>query len=276
MNDVLGTWVDGVAGGGVPVDDRGLQYGDGLFETMFVRDGRVRFLEAHLARLALGCARLGIPFKVADTLRGELNAAAASAPMSGILKLVVTRGSGRRRGYAPSESARPRRIVTLFAAPAMGALSHQGAHLRIATHTLAVNPALAGMKHLNRLDNVLAASESDDEEIFDSLMFDTAGHLVGGTMTNLFIVHASTLATPFVDRCGVAGVMRGVVLRECGALGLTAREARLTRGELFAGDEVFLTNARIGVVPVRRVGEHSFRMTAVAQRLRTHIEALDA
>lgn len=276
MSDVLGTWVDGMAGGGIPVDDRGLQYGDGLFETMLVRDGRVRFLEAHLARLALGCARLGIAFKGSDALRAELHTAAALAQVSGILKLLLTRGSGRRRGYAPSESARPRRILILLAAPAMGSLAHDGAHVRMATHTLAVNPALAGMKHLNRLENVLAASEAQDDDIFESLLLDSEGHLAGGTMTNVFIVRGGALATPFVDRCGVAGVMRGIVLRECPALGLVAREARLTHADLLAADEAFITNARIGVVPVRRVGEHAFRMTPVAQRLRTHIEALDA
>ena len=95
-------------------------------------------------------------------------------------------------------------------------------------------------------------------------------------MSNVFLVRASRVTTPRVDRCGVAGVMRGIVLRECGVLGIVATETRLSLEDLFAADEVFITNVRIGVVPVRRVGEHSFGMNTLASRLAAHIEPLDA
>jgi 4-amino-4-deoxychorismate lyase len=151
-----------------------------------------------------------------------------------------------------------------------------GVDLRVATIRLGENPALAGIKHLNRLENVLAAAETSSAGAFESLLLDTSGNLVSGAMSNVFIVQAGRVSTPLIDRCGVAGVMRGIVLRECAALGIATVERRLTTDDLLSADEVFITNARIGVVPVRRVGEHSFDMNKLAKRLAAHIESLDA
>jgi 4-amino-4-deoxychorismate lyase len=145
----------------------------------------------------------------------------------------------------------------------------------MARHTLAENPALAGLKHLNRLDNVLAASEPQ-EPVFDSLLLDAAGLLVSGTMCNVFLLREDRLVTPAVDRAGVAGVMRGVILRECAALGLRSEVRSVPAAELQAADEVFVTNARIGVVPVRSVGEHVFTMKGTATRIASHVDTLDA
>jgi 4-amino-4-deoxychorismate lyase len=192
-----------------------------------------------------------------------------------MLKLIVTRGSGPRRGYAPVGEVRPRRVLSLFAAPRMPAVD-MGVDVRLATLTLAENPALAGIKHLNRLENVLATREAGHEAVFESLLCNAAGDVIGGTMTNVFTVQEGRLTTPPVDRCGVAGVMRATVLRECTRLGLWAGESRITRADMMSADEVFITNARIGVVPVRRVGEHSYDMKTIAPRLRAHIETLDA
>jgi 4-amino-4-deoxychorismate lyase len=274
MSELIHSWVDGVTADAVPLDDRGLQYGDGLFETMLVRDGRVRFLDAHLARLATGCARLAIPFTAADALRAEIAAASARAPALALLKIIVTRGSSPRRGYSPAGAGRPRRLMSLFAAPPRPL--DTGVDVRLASLTVAENPALAGIKHLNRLENVLAAAEAGHETVFESLLRNAAGEVIGGTMSNVFVVQASQVSTSPVDRCGVAGVMRATVLRECARLGVAAGEARIVLADLLSADEVFITNARIGVVPVRRVGEHSCHMDTIASRLRAHIETLDA
>jgi 4-amino-4-deoxychorismate lyase len=268
----LGTWIDGVAGNTVPVDDRGLQYGDGLFETILVRNGTARFLAAHLVRLARGCARLRVPLDD-DALRGDVARALALAPPLAILKLVVTRGSSPRRGYAPRPGP-ARRIVTLWETAETRSLV-DGVTLGIAQSRAATNPALAGLKHLNRLDNVLAAAEIADGD-FDALMLDAADRLVSGTSCNFFLARDGRLATPKLDTAGVAGVMRGIVQREAPKLGLVVQERALTRADLAVADEVLVTNARIGVVPVSRVGEHSFRTFELARRLRGHIEALDA
>jgi 4-amino-4-deoxychorismate lyase len=274
VSDLIGSWVDGVAADAVPLDDRGLQYGDGLFETMLIRNGRVRFLEAHFTRLATGCTRLAIPFNAADALRAEIATESARAPALALLKVIVTRGSSPRRGYSPAGAGRPRRVVSLFTAPAKPL--DAGVDVRLATLTVAENPTLAGIKHLNRLENVLAAAEPGHEKVFESLLRNAAGDVIGGTMSNVFVVQAGRVTTPSIDRCGVAGVMRATVLRECARLGIGAGESRIALAELMNADEVFITNARIGVVPVRRVGEHSCHMESIAPRLRAHIETLDA
>jgi len=276
MSGLLGSWIDGVPATALPADDRGLQYGDGVFETVLVRGSRTRFLEAHLARLSQGCARLGITTEFLPLLRAEIEVAVAMAPPLAILKIIVTRGGARRRGYAPQGDETARRIVSLWPAPARDAALGEGVDLRLASLRLGENPALAGIKHLNRLENVLAAAESGASAVFESLLLDTSGNLVSGVMSNVFIVRAGAVATPLIDRCGVAGVMRGVVLRECTALGIAIAEQRLTLDDLYSAAEVFITNARIGVVPVRRVGEHSFDMNTTAKRLAGHIERLDA
>jgi 4-amino-4-deoxychorismate lyase len=275
MSGALATWIDGAAAWHIPADDRGLQYGDGLFETLSLRNGRARFLELHLARLARGCACLRIPFDAMPELRADIDAASACAPARALLKIIVTRGSPRRRGYAADHDASPRRIVSLFAedSPPMPA---QGVELAVASLRIADNPALAGIKHLNRLENVLASTEARAAGAFDALLLGGDGRVVSGAMTNLFVVSSGAVATPPVDRAGVAGVMRTAVLRECVALGLTATERTLTMTDLHGADEAFVSNARIGVVPVRRVGQHGFTMNSVGLRIAAHLESLDA
>jgi 4-amino-4-deoxychorismate lyase len=277
MSGALGMWVDGIETNLVPADDRGLQYGDGLFETILVRNGIARFLDAHLARLERGLARLAIPFTPWMELRADIAGALERAPRLAILKIIVTRGSAETRGYAPPHSARARRIVSLWpTAPVEQAHLEQGVLLNVAELRLAEPSPLAGLKHLNRLENVLAAAEASRGNAFDSLLLNARDQVVSGVTSNVFLVKGGELRTPPVDRAGVAGIMRQIVLREAPLLGIPARELEITQADLFAADAMFITNARIGVVPVRRVGEHVFGMSEIVKRLRTTIEALDA
>jgi 4-amino-4-deoxychorismate lyase len=276
LSAVLGTWIDGVRGDRLPADDRGLHYGDGLFETLVVRAGTVRFLDAHLARLASGCARLGIGFDAMNELRAEIATAVSLGPPAAVLKIIVTRGSATRRGYTPAGHETARRVLSSWPATALPATLAQGVDLCLSSHRLVSDPALAGIKHLSRIGNVLAAAEASKAACFDAVLLDAAGQVISGAMSNLFVVRGERVLTPRVDESGVAGVMRAVVIRECATLGIEITQTRLAAEELFAADEAFITNVRIGVVPVARVGEHSFRMNTIARRLRTHIEALDA
>jgi 4-amino-4-deoxychorismate lyase len=276
VNAALRSWVDGVASSGVPIDDRGLAYGDGLFETLLVRRGVARFLELHLARLARGCERLGIRFDTMTALRQEISGAVSAAPPLAILKIIVTRGSATRRAYASDGAERPRRLVTLWATEPLAAPTREGVDLEFSPLVLGEQPALAGIKHLNRLEQVLAASAPRAPGVFDVLLRNAAGDVISGAMTNVFAVTSGRLVTPPVERAGVAGVLRAVVRRECAALGLACEERPLSCAQLLAADEAFVTNARIGVVPVRRVSEHRFTMNRVAQGIQAHVEALDA
>lgn len=274
MSDSLGTWIDGAEECELRCDDRGLHYGDGIFETLLVRDGRVRFLELHLARLMRGCARLRIAFTALEALRDDIARARSEAPPLAVLKILITRGSARRRGYAIDGREIPRRVVSLFASEPF--VAGEDTSLVVATLRYAESPALAGLKHLNRLPHVLAASEARDAGAFDALLLDESGNVVSGAMSNVFAVRGDEVLTPGAERCGVEGVMRQVVLRESAHLGLSPRQQCLTLEDLLRADELFVTNARVGVVPVRRLGEHGFRMPVVARRIAAHVDTLDA
>jgi 4-amino-4-deoxychorismate lyase len=269
-------WIDGRRASGLDVRDRGFQYGDGLFETMRVQAHTVRLLDLHLARLQSGCRRLGIDAPNARTLRREL-AEAASWRADVVLKLIVTRGRGAR-GYRPPTGVHATRVMIAGPPPAAPPGIAAAVRLRVCRTRLGLNPGLAGLKTLNRLESVLARMEWRDPMIWEGLMLDADGHVVCGTMTNVFVRRARSLHTPLLDRCGVAGVMRRWVLSEAAGLRLRAREVRMRWSDLAEADEVFLTNAVAGVVPVAVVQNGARRVrpssTDVAERLRARLALL--
>jgi 4-amino-4-deoxychorismate lyase len=247
----LNSWVDGRAGQTLDCRDRGLQYGDGVFETMRVRRRAIRFLDYHLERLVDGCDRLAITAPPLKRLRGEL-ARVAAQRSDAILKLIVTRGIGPR-GYRPSGHERCTRVISLHALPRQAAAMPAAVRLRMCRMRLGVNETLGGLKTLNRLESVLARAEWTDARIWEGLMRDTDGNIVCGTMSNLFMRCGSSLMTPKVDRCGIAGVMRRWVLEQAARLELRGAEERLRWEDLGRADEVFMTNAIVGIVPVARI-----------------------
>jgi 4-amino-4-deoxychorismate lyase len=253
-------WINGVAGARLAPLDRGLQYGDGLFETMRVRRGAVRLLGFHLERLADGCRRLAIAPPDEKRLRDELTRI-ASQRSEAVLKLIVTRGVGAR-GYRPSGAERVTRVVSLQPLPPAARNPAPPTGVRLCSTRLGMSPALAGLKTLNRLESVLARAEWHDARIWEGLMRDTEDTIVCGTMSNLFIRRGSALVTPLLDRCGIAGVMRRWVLTQASALHLQVVESRLRWEDVVQAGEVFMTNAVAGVVPVGslRNGRASVRL----------------
>jgi 4-amino-4-deoxychorismate lyase len=273
----LKSWIDGRAGNKVDYRDRGLNYGDGVFETMRVRRGSIRLLDYHLERLGDACRRLGIKAPDTTKLRKELGRAAAERGAA-VLKLIVTRGIGAR-GYRPSGRERCTRVISVHPVPAKTARATETAvRVRLCTMRLGVNETLAGLKTLGRLESVLARAEWKDARVWEGLMRDTDDYIVCGTMTNFFLRRGSSLITPKVDRCGVAGVMRRWVLERAGALKLRASEGRLRWEDLVDADEAFMTNAVVGIVPVAVI-QHGRKRVRCPERessteLRRLLEAL--
>jgi 4-amino-4-deoxychorismate lyase len=258
--------IDGKVGGRLPVEDRGLQYGDGLFETMAVIDGVVRHQQLHLARLTEGCIRLNLPLAALAPLPEEI-ARLARRGGRRVLKLMLTRGDGPR-GYGPPQQPTPRRMLGLSDWPAWpDSHATRGVAVRLCETRLGSNPRLAGLKHLNRLEQVLARGEWNDARWQEGLMMDAGHRVVCGTMSNVFAVHDHRLLTPRLYHCGVAGVMRSVVRREAAAHGIVTEEVDLDLDTLAAADELFLTNALIGIWPVRRLGEVRLRRGPVTRLL---------
>jgi 4-amino-4-deoxychorismate lyase len=267
--------VNGEAAGRLSVTDRGLLFGDGVFETLAVRNARPYFWARHMARLQAGCHRLGIAPVDEALLRTEADELLQAAPASVqyVLKLIVTRGTGKR-GYQPDPGAVPTRIVQLHDWPDM-ASGAAGIRATLCSLRLGNNPQLAGIKHLNRLEQVMARSEWDDPGIREGLLLDQAGRVIEGTMSNLFLVKAGVLSTPDLARCGVAGIMRDVVLELAGREGIATRVCDTGLDALFQADELFVCNSLIGIWPVVALNSNRYPRGAVTTGLQSRLQGYD-
>ncbi|HKK04931.1 MAG TPA: aminodeoxychorismate lyase [Gammaproteobacteria bacterium] len=264
--------IDGEAVSQVPATDRGLHYGDGLFETIAVLDGQPVLWPEHHARLVDGCARLGLPAPAADILEAEIGALSRGHARA-VVKVVVTRGSGGR-GYAPPPEPVPMRLVARYPWPEYPTeWLEQGVRVRTCRTRLGCNPALAGIKHLNRLEHVLARAEWDDPDIAEGLMCDSAGNVIEGTMSNVFCVHGGVLRTPQLSRCGVAGIMRAQLLQFAEAAGVVVEQTDLSLAAIAGADEVLLCNSLIGAWRVRELDGRSLAPGPVAQALAERLRA---
>jgi len=256
--------VDGAADAALSPLDRGLAYGDGLFETIRFVAGRAALWPRHMQRLRESCARLCLPAPDEALLAREA-AAVADGMADAVVRITITRGVGER-GYAMPASPQPTRIVAAFAAPVTAPETYRdGLRLRLCQLRLAEQPLLAGIKHLNRLEQVLARAEWDDPSIADGLLLDGAGRVICTTMANLFAVIGGALVTPSLERCGVAGVARAEVL--------AVREVRvreLALGELVHAQELFLSSSVRGIVPVRSMAETMYVPGPVTRALQSH------
>lgn len=249
--------MDGVESAKVAAADRGLMYGDGLFETIAVCDGYPCLWDAHMSRLRTGASRLSIPCPPESLLRRECRTVIGATSRC-VVKLVVTRGSGGR-GYNLPAEPRPTRIFMRYPWPEHPAeYFRSGVTVAICRMRLAEQPNLAGIKHLNRLEQVLARSEWDASSCAEGMMCDAQGHVVCGTMSNLFLFDKDGLVTPRLDRCGIAGTVRDLILRTAARFGIAAGEGDLYLRDLFQADGLFLTNALIGAWPVRHLGERRY------------------
>lgn len=266
-------WVNGRPDAALSPVERGLHYGDGLFETIACLGGRPRFLSLHLERLRAGCARLGIRFPDPEELRHEILALAAGAGRA-IVKVLLTRGPALARGYATTGAEQPTRLTLRYRWQEDARLAADGVRVRTAALRLAESPALAGLKHLNRLEQVLARREWSDADIGEALMFSTGGRLISGVMSNVFLIQGGALRTPRLDRCGVAGIMRQVVLREAARAGIAVEEAALDGADLARTHELFLTSAVIGLRPVRSVDGRACEAGALTRELQQRLAPL--
>ncbi len=263
------SWINGQPQTLMSVQDRGLAYGDGLFETLRVHRGQPVWLQAHLERLAAGLRRLKIAADCAEIER-QIRAYLVWQPLEeGILKLIVTRGAGGR-GYSGSGCTSPSVILSAFDLPERSAWQ-RGIELYPCTVRLGLNPLLAGMKHLNRLEQVLARSEWDDVRFQEGLVLDLRGHLVEGTMSNLFLVRAGRLLTPDLAQAGVAGIARGEILRRAAGWGLSVEVADLGLEALGEADECFCCNSVFGVWPVLGYGALRWSPGPVTRRIQSEL-----
>ncbi len=258
MSPVFNTLINGQPDQSLDPKDRGLAYGHGVFETISIRDGKPLAWQSHLQRLYLGAQKLGIPIpdQLENTLLQDLarllQLSDDSLADRAVLKLILTRGGGGR-GYAVIGDMPVNRIMSITPFPEyLGNPAVQGVNVLMCATQLARSEQLAGIKHLNRLEQVLARAEWDDPDVREGLVADTQGNLIEGTMSNVFWIAGNTLCTPDLSHSGVAGIIREHILQYADALGLEAKVAEFSPTALASADEVFICNSVIGIWPVVR------------------------
>jgi len=270
------TLINGKPGSTVDINDRGLNYGDGIFETIAVHDGVTLLWDLHWLRLAKGCRQLSLTIPDQETINQELKLLAGRIN-KGVIKLILTRGIGKR-GYRPD----PEQVCTriLSSSPWPGKKDGQeragGIETFISNHVIYPDPQLAGIKHLNRLTQVMASIEVNNEESGYNnrigIMCDPDNNLVEAISSNIFVIEKHTLKTPELTNYGVAGVMRENVLIQANRLGINTEIKILEKSCLNNANEVFLTNSIIGIVPVKRINNNMFKAGEITSKLMTAIK----
>lgn len=258
----------------IEATDRGLQYGDGLFETIEIIQGQPVFLQQHLARLKTGCLSLKIPFPAEAILRDEITRVSKDTA-HGVVKLMLTRGSGGR-GYRQPETIQVTRLVALYPFPDYPeSYTTQGIKVRFCALRLGLNPVLAGLKHNNRLEQVLARAEWHDE-FQEGLMLNLNEHVIEGTMSNLFVLKDQVIYTPEIKLSGIKGVMRQVIINIARQNHMALQEALLTREFVLAADELFMTNSVMGIWPVKSLEHNTYSIGSVTKKIMAYLAAYKA
>lgn len=266
-------WINGSRDRSLDTADRGLAYGDGLFETMRFEKGEVALFELHKQRLLEGCRVLAIAgveselqnalVPVLDYLRAQPNLSQAYR-----VKLIVTRGVGGQGFRTDPAIASPTVIVRVMPLED-SAYNTLGVGLWLCRWRLALMPLLAGIKHLNRLEYVMAAQElNGEDESMQGLLTDSNGSVVEALHHNVFVVKRGELLTPKIAMCGVKGVMRRYILDTLApGLGLSVSEKELRLDDLLAAEEIFLSNSVHGIWPVTEFRERKLQPGAITRQL---------
>lgn len=244
--------VNGQAQNFLPIGDRAVHYGDGLFETVKINARTPLFWDRHIARLRTSCERLQIPcdFRLLEAEVSQVLSSLENHDQSShILKLIVTRGSGGR-GYSPPSIVSATRIVQLHSFPdGYARNAADGIQAQLCRHPVSRNSVLAGMKHLNRLDQVMASMELN-EGMAEGLMCDDARHLIEGIKTNVFLIIGGKIITPALTEAGIAGILRDIVLEHFSDQGKPVEVRPIHIGELSRASELFVCNSVLGIWPV--------------------------
>lgn len=270
MNVMQGTrtWVNGEETESVSVFDRGLQYGDGLFETMCMRHGVIEYWKEHLLRLMQGCQRLGI--RLNESLLNEQAAIVKSEIGTGRVKLIVTRGESQS-GYK-ADSRQVATIIWMCSAPyeCPSEYYSEGVDLYICSTQVSSNVATVGIKHLNRLENILARREWQDE-YHEGIMCDDQANIIEGTMSNIFFIKNETLITPDLVKCGVEGIMRQKLMKIASKDNIETEICDVPLRDLKLFDAALVTNSVIKAWPVKTIGTHSYSISPLAEHLISRI-----
>ncbi len=263
--------VNGIHQDSLPFQDRAIHYGDGLFETIAVNEGAPLAWNEHMQRLQTSCLKLGINCPDSETLLAETKEVGRKHDHT-VAKIIVTRGSGGR-GYTPAEDAQTRRIVAAYKWPDYPKeFAKNGIEAAVSEIRLGHNPLLAGLKHLNRLEQVLLSRELAAKAMPETLVMDINDQIIEGSKSNLFLVSNQKVVTPALDQAGVEGVIRNVLLKLADEFAFEKRITRVSMDDVLKADEVFFCNSIAGLWPVRRIKNVEFSLGPVSLRFQQALQ----
>ena len=252
--------------------DRGLAYGDGVFRTLKMVDGLPQHWPAHYQKLVADCGAIGIVCPSADLLMSDLQQLFADDEIA-VTKIIITRGDGER-GYTPPAITAPMRLVIKSNMPNYPESRYsEGVHLHVCETRIAHQPKLAGVKHLNRLENVLARMEWHNPTISEGLMLDFQGNVIECTSANIFARLGDALITPSLNCCGVAGITRQRILDFAHTLHLRAKVEIFDLQKLFSADEIIICNSLYGAWQVRGIADKTWSKQTLATDIRRALAA---
>lgn len=263
--------INGHSGDKLSVTDRGLAYGDGVFRTMRIRQGLPVCWDLHYKKLLEDCNSLAIACPDAEILLTDIKHLFATDEEA-VAKIVITRGESKR-GYAVPALMQSTRIVIKTPLPNYPEENfNEGVKLHLCALRLSHQPLLAGIKHLNRLENVLARMEWTDSQIADGLLLDAQEHVIECTMSNIFIRFDENLVTPELTKCGVAGITRQRILEAAPVLGYRTQVTQIPYAKLLQADEVVICNSLYGVWQVRTLNGKRWQHQGLAAQLRNTLQ----
>ncbi|GAB3475856.1 aminodeoxychorismate lyase [Marinomonas epiphytica] len=250
----------------ISVADRGLAYGDGLFETLAYQHGHLNNLNAHLKRLFLGLERLAMAFsdqqkQQLQTFLDELILTLSDKPK--VIKIMVTRGEGGR-GYLPPSNCHHNIIIGVLESPDYRDIQENGVSLTVSNVPISENPYTAGLKHLNKLENILA-KQALVEPYFEAVMLTQEGNVIECIQSNIFWFKDGVLFTPSLEFSGVKGTVRESVINQQTLFSVHQGCFKLT--DLKAADEIFITNSLMRIVPVKQFQEKAYSNPVQTQQL---------
>ena len=257
--------------------DRGFAYGDGVFRTLVMRNGVPESWPQHYQKLVADCAAINIVCPSAELLMSDLQQLflidAQRDEKSSVAKIIITRGEGNR-GYTPPAITAPMRVVTKSVMPEYPETRFtDGVNLTVCETRLAAQPLLAGIKSLNRLENVLARMEWNSTDIADGIFLDANGNVIECTAANIFARFGDTLITPNLTQCGVAGITRQRIIDLAHTIPLKISIETFGLENLFTADEIIICSSLYGAWQVKNIQEKLIKTGALAANIRAALKA---
>jgi len=262
--------INGKAFDQIEVFDRALHYGDGVFETIAIQDGKVLCFDEHLNRLEKGCKKIKIPVQDKKIIKNEILSLTENTDRA-VVKIIITRGQGGR-GYKIPDNIESTRIISLFPWPDYSSeLSIFGIKTKLCNYRYSNNPVLAGIKHLNRLEQILARAEWGDKKIIEGIVMNSDNYIIEGTMSNIFCILEKTLYTPDLSLCGIEGIVREKIINLADKLKFKIEIKKITLDFLLNAEEIFMCNSLIGIWPINSIDEKLFLEHKETQKIRNKL-----